>query len=119
MSEFERNFDKIVHMPPREEILQRLQEAGLYGITPQSDLFYDRFVDKIADSKKVGEGLVLAWTLAAYDTLREYPPMIGVLVDMNFGRAIDAITPDPDVAEAARAFRGQVQEEAARKRNQP
>lgn len=106
---------KVVRMPSREEILQRLP-AGTLGITPQTDAFYMNFVDSIADSEKVGMGLNMAWELADYNTLRAYPAVIRAFVKMGFDRVVDAITPDPEVAEQAKEFRKKVFEEVERER---
>lgn len=106
---------KMVRMPSREEILQRLP-AGTLGITPQTDAFYMNFVDSIADSEKVGGGLNMAWELAGYDTLRGYPAIVRAGVNISFDRVVDAITPDSEVAEQAKEFRKKVLEEAERER---
>ena len=106
---------KVVRMPSREEMLKRLP-AGTLGVTPETDAFYTRFVDSVADSEKVGGGLNMAWELAGYDTLRGQIPLIKAVVDMNFDRVVDALTPDPEVAEEAKEFRKKVLEEVERQR---
>lgn len=107
---------KAVEMPQREEALRRLQEAGILGVTPQTDEFYSRFINSIAGTSKVGAGLNMAWELAGYDTLRAYPSIMRAAVNMNFDRVVDIITPDPEVAEQAKEFRKKVSEEAERQR---
>lgn len=102
---------KAVQMPSREEMLQRLQDTGLYGVTPQTDAFYHRFVDQVAGSEIVGIGLNMAWELAGYDTLRPYPAMVRAAVDLGFNRIIDAVTPDAEVADEAKAFRQKILDE--------
>lgn len=106
--------EKVVMMPNREEMVKRLTKARLMGITPQSDRFFGIFIDQVADSEKVGPGLNMAWELAGYDTLEGYPPLIKAIIDMNFDRAIDIVTPDPEVATRAKEFRKQVLEEVRR-----
>lgn len=98
----------VATLPGREEMVKLLKEAGVYGTTPQTDRMYDSFIEKVAGSEKVGAGLVMAWELAKYDTLRDYPPMIGMLVDMSFDQVVDAVSPNPELAQQAKAFRDQV-----------
>lgn len=102
---------KVVHMPSKEDILQRLRTTGLYGVTPRTDIFFDRFIGQVADSEIVGAGLNVAWELASYDTLRAYPPIMRTAVGLSFNRVIDAITPEPEVADDAKAFRQQILDE--------
>jgi hypothetical protein len=99
---------KAVVMPGREEMLQKLQKAELLGVSEQTDRFYQRFVESVAGSSKVGPGLNLAWELAAYDTLRAYPAVLKSLVDMNFNHTIEAVTPDPEVAAQAIEMRNEM-----------
>lgn len=106
---------KAVDMPERAEMEQKLREAKLLGTTPQTDRFFRRFVESVAGSSKVGPGLNMAWELAAYDTLGDYPPMIKALVDMSYDQVIDAVTPDPKVASQAKEFRKQMLEELKQK----
>jgi len=112
----EHDLGKVVQMPPQEEILRKLQDAGLYGLTSQTDTFFQRFSEQAADHEIVGAGLNMAWELAGYDTLRQYPSVVRAAVNAGFDRAVDAITPDPEVAEQAKAFRRKVLEEAERQR---
>lgn len=93
--------EKYITMPSREEMIEKLKQAKLYGETPQTDEFYERFVNSVADSEKVGAGLSLAWALANHDTFKEIPIMQG-LMNMSFGRAIDAVVQDKDVAKDAK-----------------
>jgi hypothetical protein len=104
--------ETVATLPDREEMVRLLKEAGVYGTTPQTDRMYDSFIEKVAGSEKVGMGLVMAWELAKYDTLQGYPPMLGVLVDMNFDQVVDAVSPNPELANEAKAFRNQVQQES-------
>lgn len=110
-AEVAQNERKVVLMPKREEMTKRLQEEGLLGIDSQADRFYGRFVDIVADSKKAGAGLNMAWELSGYDTLRDYPPMVRAVIDMYFDDVIDTVTPDLDVANQAKEFRKKMLDE--------
>ena len=94
----------VVMMPPVEEMMEKLTKAGVYGKEEVEDRFLRSFVEKVAGSKKVGQGLVMAWMLSEYDVLRDYPPVISGLIRFNFDEVIDAVTPDVKVAEKAKAF---------------
>ena len=107
---------KAVQMPTREEMLQRLQAAGVYGITPQTDAFYDQFIKYTSDHQLNGMGLTNSWEFASYDTLRQYSPFIRTDIGAGFDTVIDAVTPDDEVANDAKEFRKKVLEEVARKR---
>jgi hypothetical protein len=104
--------ETVATLPSKEEMTRLLKEAGIYGTTPQTDRMYDSFIEKVAGSEKVGMGLVMAWELAKYDTLQGYPPMIAVLVDMNFDQVVDAVSPNPELANEAKMFKNKVQEAA-------
>lgn len=104
--------NKVVMMPKAEEMAAKLREAGLYGVTPQTDEFYNSFISSVADSEKVGAGLNMAWELSLYDWMQQgMPPVMRGLMSMSFDRAIDAVTPDPEVATQAKEFRQMVIEE--------
>jgi hypothetical protein len=102
---------KVVQMPSREEMVQKLQEIGLYGTAPQTDAFFNNFVGQLAGSEKAGMALQMAWELATYDTMMSLPPVVRVVLNIGFNRVVDAVTPDPEVAEDAKAFRQQVLDE--------
>ncbi len=106
---------KAVQMPTGDEMLRRLQATGLYGLTPQTDAFYDQFMKYSAGHQLNGMGLTNTWELASYDTLRQYPPALRAVIGAGFDRVIDAITPDEKVADDAKQFRKKVLEELARK----
>ena len=112
--ERETNFGQaVVRMPQAEEMVAKLQEAGLYGISPQTDEFYDMFIGVVADNEKFGEGLTLAWELSLYDWMQQgMPPVMRGLVGMSFDRAIDAVTPDPEVASQAKEFMQRARDQA-------
>ena len=97
-----RRNEKAITMPGREEMLKKLKEAKLLGTTPQTDEFYEHFVNSVAGQEKVGAGLSIAWVLTEYDVLKEYPPIMQGLMNMSFERAIDAVTPDKEVARDAK-----------------
>ena len=99
----------VVKIPNREELTQKLTDSGFYGVSPQTDRFYDSFIGKIAGSEKVGGGLALSWALSIYDTLRDMPPMVVAAVEMNFESVVGAVS--PELLEDAMDFRRQVQEE--------
>lgn len=109
---------KATMMPNQEEMITRLEGTGVLGVTPQTDAFYRNFVDQVADTQKAGAGLHMAWTLASYDTLRDLPPVISAVVDMNFDRVVDAVTPDLEVADQAKQFRQEVLETLRREQGQ-
>lgn len=106
---------KVVMMPKLEVMEQKLHEAKVLGIAPQTDKFYKHFAASVADSQKVGSGLSLAWDLASYDTLSDLPPAVQIVVDMNFDDVIDAVTPDKEVATQAKEFRKKTLEEMGKK----
>ncbi len=106
--------DKVVMMPTGEELLGKLKDAGVLGVSPQTDRFYRRFVEQIADQEKVGAALQLAWELASYDTMRDLPSIVRAAVGMNFDRVVDVVSPDPEFAAQAKAFRQKVFEEIER-----
>lgn len=103
---------KVAQMPGRDQMIGKLKEAGIYGMTPQSDRMFDAFVGSVADSEKVGAGLAMAWELASYDTLRDYPPQVQGIMSMYFDRVIETVTPDAEVAAQAKQFMQEVREEA-------
>ena len=109
---------KVAKMPGRDDMIGKLKDAGIYGMTPQSDRMFDNFVGSVADSEKVGPGLAMAWELASYDTLRDYPPQVQAIMSMYFDRVVDTVTPDPEVAEEAKKFMQEVREEARKGKNQ-
>ena len=83
-----------VLLPQREEMMAQLRaKTDVMGVTPQTDRFYEDFIGKIAGSRKVGAGLAVAWELASYDTLRDLPPAINVVVGMNFDKVVRAVAP--------------------------
>ena len=98
-------------MPPKEEMLEKLKEIGILGQTPQTDAFYADFVNKVAGQERVGNGLALAWTLAEYDKLRDFPSIVAAIVRENFDDVIDAVTPDLQVAADAKQIMEETLEE--------
>jgi len=48
---------KAVMMPSRAETLLKLQGVGVYGVTPQTDRFYDSFIDYVSGHEIVGVGV--------------------------------------------------------------
>ncbi len=111
-TEMNQGSDQIVRMPQASEMVAKLTEAGLYGISPQTDEFYNAFIGAVADEEKVGAGLTLAWELSLYDWMHQgMPPVMRGLVGMNFDRAIDAVTPDPEVATQAKELMQRAMEE--------
>ena len=102
--ENERSLGKHIIMPERAEMVEKLREANVYGIAPQTDEFFDSLIRKLAGSSKVGQGLAIAWVQSEYDVLRNLPPVMTPLVRMRFNDVIDAITPDAEVAQDAKTF---------------
>jgi hypothetical protein len=111
-------FPKTVQMPPREDMVGRLEEVGVLGVSPHADRFYTAFVNDVADKEIVGPGLHMSWTLATADTLSDLPPIIGIQIGMEFDRVVEAVTPDLEVARQAKDFRRQVFESMRRQQGQ-
>jgi len=105
---------KFVQMPDHEAIMRKLQDIKALGISPETNSFYGRFAKSLSEREVVGAGLYVAWELAQADTMAQYPPVVRSAVNMSFDRVIDAITPDPEVAEDAKEFRKKVLAETAR-----
>lgn len=93
---------RAVQMPTSEDMVKGLREAGLYGKAPQSDRLYDRFIAEVADTPKVGRGLLIAWQLSMYDTISDLPLEAQKALNMNFDIMIDAVTPDQAVGRDAK-----------------
>lgn len=108
--------DKVVRMPDAQQIEQKLKDAGLIGATPQGDRVYKRFAQSVGGSEKVGPGLAMAWELANYDELKDYPPQVMGIMSMFFDKVVDTVTPDPEVAQQAKDFMKEVREEARKNR---
>lgn len=102
--------ERSVMMPTREVMVEKLQQARLLGMTPQSDKFFNQHVDSIANSPKVAAGLNLAWELVMYDTLNDYPAVIQAAMSLYYDDVVDAITPDSEVASQAKIVRRQMLE---------
>ena len=106
--------EKVVMMPTREELTQKLQEASVLGGNLQSDRFFNRFIESVAGSEQAGMGLVMAWELSMYNTLVEIRPKIQApiraIMGLSFNSVIDLVTPDPNVAARAKKFRKQILE---------
>ena len=110
--------DQVVRMPQAGEMVVKLREAGLYGVTPQTDEFYDMFIRAVADNEKVGAGLCIAWELSLYDWMQQgMPPIMRGLVGMSFDKVIDAVTPDLEVATQAKEFMQRARDEARKRGN--
>lgn len=106
---------KIVKMPEREVIMRKLQDSGVLGISEQTNSFFGKLAETLGDREIVGAGINLTWELTKYDTMRDYPPIVQAGLDISFDRVIDAITPDPEVAEEAKEARRKILEEIARR----
>ena len=106
--------EKVVKMPGHDEMMRKLKDKRIVGMTPQSDRVYERFVSSVADSEMVGQGLTLAWELALHNELKNYPQPVYAAMSLWFEPTIDAVTPDTDVASQAKEFMSKVKE-AARK----
>lgn len=102
---------RTVQMPPAEDMVRRLREAGLYGIAPQTDRLYDRFISEVADTPKAGLGLLTVWELSKYDTISEFPRTVQAAIEVNFDIMVDAVTPDPAIASDAKEARRQVRDQ--------
>ncbi len=107
---------KFIKMPEKNEMLGKLKEAGLMGISPQSDEFFGHFVDSVAGDEKVGAGLTMAWALTEYDVLKDYPPVLKGLMNHWFEKVIDTVTPDKEVAGDAKKMMQEAREAASKKK---
>ena len=107
--------EKVVNMPTVEEMTKKLEENRLLGGEPIINSFLGKFVGRVANSRKAGTDLNMAWELAKYGSFQSYSPMIAALADMNYDAVIDAVTPDPEVATQAKDFHKMVLEELKKK----
>lgn len=104
--------DKVVTMPEAQNMVKKLTDAGLINMDEESDRVMKKYIQKVAGTNKVGAGLAMAWSLAIYDELKDYPPQIQGVMSMYFDIVIDASTPDPEVAKEAKDFMARVREKA-------
>lgn len=102
---------KIVTMPDREILARQLQGLGVFGISEQSNTFFQRYTEYLADTKINAAGIYMTWVNATADTLSGYPPMVSSIIDMYFDRVVDAVIPDPEVADEAKEIRRKIMEE--------
>lgn len=112
--------EKVVIMPEAQQMEQKLTEAGLLGMTEQTDRVFKKFVSKVAGSEKVGVGLAMAWTLASYDELKDElkdcPPPVQAITSMYYDNVVDTVTPDLEVANQAKEFMAKAREESRKGR---
>lgn len=104
---------KKVIMPSQEIMITKLREAKLFGQETKMDEFYEHLTKSLSNRGIVSVGLMVAWELTGADVFTGYPPMVKVVMDEFFNDAIDAITPDPEVATQAK----QLRQEAIKKRS--
>ncbi len=106
-------------MPTYDEMMQRLQDADLFGTWEPLDDFHRNLMWQLRESPTSGIGLVTAWHLSAEDVFGrpQYRGMTGEtfrrVAEVEFNRVVDTITPSVEVAEQAKAFQRQLREEAA------
>src|SRR3989344_4313266 len=93
--------EKVITLPNREEILQRL-----LWVSDDSDMqerFYPILL-KSAGQKRVAQGVVMMLALAIYDYVEGMPPVVANLMYIQAPQFIEALVDDPKVAEQAKTF---------------
>lgn len=99
---------KAIVMPTADEMRIRLQAAKLYGDSGLERVL-NKFIEKVAGTRKVGEGLYMAWQLSIRDAgMNDGPAVEQVVIDMLFDQVINALQIDTTVAETAKKFREEV-----------
>ena len=106
---------KAARMPGHDDMIRKLEEAGIYGMTPEGDKMLDNFVESVADSERVGQGLMMAWEVAFHDTLRSHSPLVQAKISAYFDKVIDAVVSDPEVAAEAKRSMQEVREETRKR----
>lgn len=105
-SPHERRPPRKVVMPPRDEIIGRLTEAELYGITQASDTIYDAFIDQVAGTRKEANGLVFAWQIAIHQGLTEAPledlRTLEKFFNRQFYKLAETVVPDLEAITQAK-----------------
>ena len=71
-----------------------LKDGGIYGVTTQTDKFYDRFIEIIQGHRNAPDGIIVAWNLSMVDTLKIYRPIVHQLINDQFEEVMTAIVPD-------------------------
>jgi hypothetical protein len=107
----ENNIEQSVLMPRKEELISKLKETKFFGTNEITDPFYENFIDKVSDRSKSGRQLYADWQTVKYYTLSNpnLPPVFKKMVDMDFERTIDALTPDPKVAGDAKKINEEIE----------
>lgn len=106
---------KVVSLPDREVLARKLQELGVYGISPQTNGFFHTLTENLSDRTLNGMGVYMAWNLASATALANEIPIVRAGVDMYFDRVISALVPDPEVVDHAKAMRQMILEEAQKR----
>ena len=88
-------------MPSLDIMVAKLQEADLLRQPLFSD-FLKKFVGTVAGSEKIGTGLNLEWESTMKNVFSGYPPQLIATVQRYYGKVMDAIVPDSEVATAAK-----------------
>ena len=98
---------ELVQMPSTEKMLQQVMEkTNVFGVSPQTDKFYESYFRSIANKQKSALGLVvLAWQTAGSDSFRGFPSVMDELLGKNFEVVVEAIA--PKIAEDAIRIRNQ------------
>ena len=92
-------------MPALEEMQQKLDTVHLPLCVPG---VLRRFARTTCSSRQTAESLVVAWENACEDAFRHFPrhidlPLTHLLHAHSFPAVIEALTPDPEVAQEAKA----------------
>ena len=97
-----------VEMPSSDVLMMKLEEEGLLGLLPELDRFYGAFIDDIAGTTRNPQGIFTAWQIARCNTFAGFPPAVADAADMDFEFVVDAIFPNPTIAEAVKNCRLQL-----------
>lgn len=100
------NFNtKLVAMPDREVLVRQLQKLGVLGISDQSNTFFNRYSEYLADNEMNAAGVYSLWVKASTDTLSGEVPTVRAILDGYFDIVVEAVVPDKEVAQEAKIIR--------------
>lgn len=92
---------KVITLPNREDMLQRLLEVN--DDSHAQERFYPILLQS-AGQERVAQGIVMMLALAIHDYTEGLPPMMVNLMYMQAPQFIDVLVDDTEVAEQAKAF---------------
>src|SRR4051812_46362076 len=114
--ESELNLFKACQMPDVPELTERIRNAVVLEERVLS--FYDMFINTVAGRSQSGRGLLNAWEFSSAVALESYHPTVRAIVSGDFNDVMDAIVPDPEVAEQAKEVRKEMYRQAKEKAQQ-